>query len=167
MSYVHHEPNTGCWLWAGHTSSAGYGKFHPDAKSSMLAHRFSYVMHVGPVAGDLFVCHRCDFPPCVNPAHLFVGTPADNVADKVAKGRQSRGESVSAKQRGDKHWTTQKPYPYRGEQIPGAVLTAEKVLAMRAEYATGEWKQRDLAQKYGISQGTLCNIVNRKLWRHV
>lgn len=77
-----------CWRWLGATDRDGYGCFSAGGQK-MQAHRVSAVFAGLPLASGLFACHRCDNPPCINPAHLFVGTNRDNVDDQVAKGRQS------------------------------------------------------------------------------
>lgn len=83
------EPNSGCWLWTGAYSDGGYGLL--DAKIAgrreTRAHRVSYHAFVGPIPVGLFICHRCDVPCCVNPDHLFLGTPLDNTRDMIRKGR--------------------------------------------------------------------------------
>lgn len=63
-----------------------YGVFLVNGRS-INAHRFAYQIAHGPVPDDMFVCHRCDNPPCVNPAHLFLGTHVDNMQDMISKGR--------------------------------------------------------------------------------
>lgn len=87
-----------CWLWMGDIQK-GYGKFHGPNDRQMFAHRFSYELAHGPIEGhvghdperEICVCHRCDNPRCVNPAHLFLGKDRDNVHDMIAKGRNSSG----------------------------------------------------------------------------
>lgn len=94
MARVEMDPNSGCWLWSGSCLPRGYGTLRVVGRRRVYAHRLSYELHVGPIPKSLHVCHACDTPACVNPAHLWVGTCADNHADKVAKGRQPRGEAM-------------------------------------------------------------------------
>ena len=82
------DPNSGCWLWSGTMSSDGYGVTKPPGLGRRTrAHRWALALSGVEVPPDAVVMHRCDTPLCVNPAHLSVGTHADNIADKVAKGR--------------------------------------------------------------------------------
>jgi hypothetical protein len=81
--------DSGCWEWVGSVNKAGYGSIYVDGKN-VRAHRYSYLLHYGPFDGNLFVCHKCDNPKCVNPEHLFLGTCLDNTRDSVRKGRFRR-----------------------------------------------------------------------------
>lgn len=87
MDKVMPEPMSGCWLWTGCALPSGYGNFR-DGGGMTLAHRFAYGQFVGAIPSGGVVMHKCDTPCCVNPEHLSIGTHADNVADKVKKGRQ-------------------------------------------------------------------------------
>src|SRR4051794_23315069 len=83
-----------CWLWTAGKDQDGYGKLaigHGGRQQTHTrAHRFAYETFVGPIPDGYVVCHRCDNPPCCNPAHLFVGTPDENNDDKLAKGRGAK-----------------------------------------------------------------------------
>jgi hypothetical protein len=134
---------SGCILWAGHIDKdSGYGKL-----VKIMAHRVSYELFIGPIPEGLLVCHRCDNPPCINPMHLFLGTIADNNADKVSKGRQAQGEKLSL-------------------AIPRK-LNEESVREIRQLYSTGNFTQQQIADRYGITFSNVSMIVRRETWRHV
>jgi hypothetical protein len=79
----------GCWLWTLGTNSRGYGQFCSGGRSR-LAHRAAWEVANGAIPSGMYVCHHCDTPACVNPAHLFLGTASDNARDREAKGRSAR-----------------------------------------------------------------------------
>lgn len=91
MKYVEPLPFSGCWLWTGFLLRDGYGGFAIGG-GPVSAHRFSWSIKNGEIPDGMCVLHRCDVACCVNPDHLFLGTQQTNIADKVAKNRQARGE---------------------------------------------------------------------------
>ncbi len=137
----------GCWQWKGALDACGYGRFQAGGKQDR-AHRYAWVFVNGPIPNGLCVCHHCDNPACVNPAHLFLGTHYDNMRDMAVKGRG----------------TAQR---YLGEGHPLARLTNGKVRLIRTMYASGQYVQRELAPIFGISDTHVADIVNRKRWRHL
>lgn len=89
--YVSPEPNSGCWLWDGSLDSHGYGTIGRYDGKGLRATHVSLSIAGRPVPDGLLCCHTCDNPPCVNPDHLWAGSPQDNMDDKVAKGRNRNG----------------------------------------------------------------------------
>ena len=90
LAKVHHEPNSGCWLWGASLDGKGYGQFQMGTKNKqklVRAHRVSWELEREPIPDGLHVLHKCDIRPCVNPDHLFLGTQKDNLVDMAQKGR--------------------------------------------------------------------------------
>lgn len=83
-------------MWTAAQNVDGYGRFYFDGKFWM-AHRLSYTLQVGEIPSGMQVLHVCDNPPCINIKHLFLGTNADNVADKVSKNRQAKNYKTHCK----------------------------------------------------------------------
>ena len=81
---------TGCWRWTAAVDRRGYGKLGLRGSKTGKAHRISFMLHNGVIPQGMLVCHSSDTPSCVNPAHLFLGTTKDNVADMLQKGRAWR-----------------------------------------------------------------------------
>lgn len=147
------EPNTGCWLWMGYYNDWGYGRWFKDGEQHRT-HRIAYALTHGTVPSDKVVCHRCDNPPCCNPAHLFLGTHDDNRADMRRKGR-AQWQQVG--------WTDRLP---RGAARPGARLNDDTVRSIRRRAASGE-SFVDIAASLDVSRTTILKVVHRVTWKHV
>lgn len=131
-----------CWEWRGSQKGPGYGYFTARGKP-YYAHRASWEIHNGPIPTGMFVCHRCDNPACVNPAHLFIETHEGNVADKVAKNRQPKGG-----------------------QHNNAKISELDVIEIRRLHKSG-LSQRAIAEAKKISASQVNRIILRKSWGHV
>jgi hypothetical protein len=150
-----------CWVWTAHRGPQGYGACYvlrDGAKSQMGAHRVSWMIAHGPIPDGMFVCHRCDNPPCVRPDHLFLGSPRDNSQDAAKKGRMASGE---------RHTTRLHPERIaRGARLPQTKLTEDDVREIRRELAAST-PERHLARRYGVSKSLIWSIKTRRSWRHV
>lgn len=126
-----------CWPFIGAVNTNGYGQISLNGKQR-LVHRAVFEESTGMDPGDLLVCHACDNPRCCNPAHLFLGTSADNMSDASAKGR-----------------------------LPGSPkLTSSEVREIRRIAATGVSYYR-LGKLFGVSDDNISHIVRRISWRSV
>ena len=128
---------TGCWIWTEHLSSSGYGQFSVNRKAR-IASRVSWELHFGVIPGGLLVCHRCDVPSCVNPNHLFLGSPKDNSADMVEKLRSKKGESH-----------------------PRSKLTNEAVKLIRS----GNKSDQEWADIFGVYRTAVVKVRLNRTWK--
>jgi hypothetical protein len=134
--------STDCWLWTGAKQGGRggkYGAFQLGWKIQKRAHRLSFEIANGPIPDGMMVCHACDVPLCVNPAHLFLGTAKENIDDMDAKNRR-----VSCK----------------GQGNGASKLTTEAVRNIYLDPRTN----REIAQDYNVNSNLISQIRHRKIW---
>jgi hypothetical protein len=136
LSHMSFGPPDACWLWEGCTNSKknkhDYGLFIWKAKKIKFAHVAAYEFFKGS-RKELKVCHTCDTPSCVNPAHLWLGTQKQNIEDCSRKHRMHEKLSV------------------------------KDMKKIRKLYSTGKYSQYKLAIKFSVTQPEICLVVNRKI----
>ena len=134
-----------CWPWLRAVASIGYGKLTHNYKQ-IYAHRHAYELVNGPIPEGMFVCHKCDNPICVNPAHLWAGTPKDNMHDRDRKGRAA---CIGPK----------------SQNVNTAKLTPADIIVIRKRAANGE-PQKLIARDYAVGTTNISAIVRRQTWRN-
>ena len=136
-----------CWLWTGHIGENGYGIVGIKGRQ-YKAHRVSYFIEHGRIDNDRLVLHRCDVRDCVNPAHLFLGTPKDNSQDAVRKGR-------NAKLFGERNG--------KAKLTRRMVRTIKRLLRDKAD-GRCDLRQYEIARKFGVSEATVSYLKNGGRW---
>lgn len=138
-----------CWPWLATCSGKGYGWIGGGLERDhhgLYAHRVAWELAYGPIPDGFFVCHHCDNPPCVNPAHLFLGTHKSNAADMLAKDRGPKPD-------------------WKGETAHNVKLTKAQVREIRSLRPTHTYVE--LGQRFGVHYSTIWDIVNRRSWAHI
>lgn len=133
-----------CWEWKGGKTSKGYGSFHWHEKGIVNAHVAAYELFIGNRHGK-HVLHSCDNPPCCNPFHLWLGTQKQNVHDMIVKGRA-------------------RYVPCTKESNGNSKVSISMVEKIRDLYLLKSYTQKKLAERFGISQSTIHQIVTDKTW---
>lgn len=143
----HNINSDGCWVWNALIHKSGYGRVTNTKLikniGTYYAHQLSYVLYKGMYDRDKqIICHRCDNRKCVNPAHLYVGTHQDNVADRMARTNS-----------------------YLGEYNPNVKLTNIAVMIVKRN--SGNWSTKQLAEMFGCHMSTINKIKQGVTWRHI
>lgn len=136
---------TECWNWTASKKKDGYGQVKFEGRMQ-LSHRISYSLAIGKIPTGLKVLHHCDNPPCCNPFHFFLGTDADNSADKISKGR-------------DRHAV--------GSKVAQSKFTEAQVLEIRASHVPYKNSANKIAKQLGVHKSSIEKILQRITWQHV
>lgn len=140
-----------CWPWTGSRKETGYGRTSWRGRG-IGAHRLAKVLATNDdVLTPKHALHNCDNPACCNPAHIYWGTHRQNMQDKVARGRQERGEEIASRKRGSKN--------------ANAKLVEAQIVEMRERFARGE-SVRELASAFSVRDADARRIVRGERWRH-
>ena len=139
--------NDGCHLFEGRKDSYGYGQIKDKGKS-VAVHRWVWEQAHGPIPEGRHVLHSCDKPACVNVSHLHLGTHADNMREKMERGR------CGYRPIGAEH------------KRPMAKITEKQAIEIKALLARG-YRQSDIARDYRISRSMISDIATGKTWTHV
>lgn len=143
------EPNSGCWLWDMAVSPKGYGYFM-QSKKRVMAHRHALALRLGSaLPPGMCACHRCDTPGCINPDHLFLGTPGENSRDRHRKGRTHR-------------WIGGRPSTIN----PHRKLSEDDVRIVR-RWLLENVKQKEIARRMRVTRGAISHISMGITWRGV
>jgi len=134
-----------CWGWSASVDDWGYGRIGIGHPHWDRGHRVSWRLHFGEIPDGLCVCHHCDNPPCCNPAHLYLGSPADNARDAVSRGRM---------------------FVPRGELAPKAKLKLADVQQIRDRWAAGEGVVA-LARAFDVHRTTIYRLIRGESWASV
>ena len=146
-----------CWEWKGSRDLENYGRLKLKGKY-VKAHRYAFAFFGLGDPGGMCVLHRCDNPPCVNPAHLFLGTNLDNIRDRHRKGRDAKGGRNASRKY---------PLIHAGEKHGRHKLSDQQVISIRVAYSGGLWTQDALAKLFSVSQTLIGFIVRKVAWRHL
>ena len=131
-----------CWLWTAGYFGNGYGAFGVN-RINVGAHRYSYTLHKGEIGEGLVIRHTCDVRACVNPNHLIIGTPKDNINDMVERNRQAKGINCC-----------------------NTKLTEDDVREIRIFRGFG-FEYDELGSMYGVNKTTIGRIITGKTWSHI
>lgn len=150
------EPNSGCWIWIGTVVNDGYGFISHNGDPDR-AHRCSWKLFKGEIPKGIYVCHKCDTPLCVNPDHLFLGTPLDNMLDKIRKGRGNAPK-------GGNHWMRNKPKSIsKGIDRWNCKLTENQV----EEIFFSQEDPKISAKQFNVHHSTVTRIKLGEIWKHI
>lgn len=147
-----HKKVNGCWEWQGKLSSEGYGSFQEiidGIKTEISTHRRSYELFKGKIPEGMQICHTCDNPSCCNPEHLWAGTPSENTQDMLKKNR-GRHRLLNSNKRANS----------------AGKITEDQVREIRELYRNGSL-QKELQEKFKLSQSQVSGIVTYRCWKHV